>query len=110
MSENDMPLKGIQLTAEFDKAKIFHIRCECADNDHSHDLDVEIDEHGDVIVNIYTKIRSRFWELSRWKQIWQILSKGYTEVESSILLSEASAKNYGNALLKTIKDFQNNDK
>lgn len=79
-------------------------------NDHSQNLEVEFDEHGTAGVYIYTKVRSKFWELSRWKQIWQILSRGYLDVESSILLSEKSAKNYGNALLQTIDEFQSNNK
>lgn len=31
VTEIQMPLKGIQLTQEFSKARIFHIRCECGE-------------------------------------------------------------------------------
>lgn len=106
MSDEQMPLKGIQLSQEFTNAKIYHIRCDCGDEDCSHDVEIEIDEDGYVSVNIYMKLRSKFWKVSRWKQIWQILTKGYIDTESSILLSEKSAKNYGNALLRTIDDLE----
>lgn len=105
--EYQTPAKGIMMTDRFGKSMHYHIKCECSDPDHAHQVVIEADESTDSIdVEIYATLHSKFWELSRWKQIWSILTKGYIEVQATIIMSDQSAFNYAETLKIAIHDLE----
>jgi hypothetical protein len=97
--------EGILLRKDYGDAKIYQIVCECGDCDHSHDVWVEAEDHG-VTVTIYSKQKTKWWQSNRWKIIWTLLTKGYVERESNIIMSEQQALNYAEILKKATDDVK----
>ena len=107
MAQNkaETPAQGILKHNSWGDSVMYQVTCECLDTDHMHTVDVEADEH-DVTVTIYTKVTTPFWSKNRWRQIWQILTQGYAEYESSIILKEQVALNYANVLTSAVEDVK----
>lgn len=101
------PAMGILQTADWPDAKSYLVECECTDPGHVHNVWVEKDKDLDSIsVTVYTKQTSTFWKVSRWKMMWQLLTKGYVELESTILLGKQQAINYAETLKSAVKDLE----
>lgn len=108
----EKPAEGILKTSEWGDSKWYHIRCECGNEDCSHEVNVEAD-YCNVQVHIYANNHTKWWEKNRWKQIWQILIKGYAEMGTTIVLNEQTAFNYAETLklaISDIKKFKNQRK
>lgn len=101
----EKPATGILKTHEWGDSKWYHVRCACGDDGCSHELQVEADEI-EVSIHIYTKSHTRWWERKRWSQIWQILTRGYAEMQATIVLDEQTAFNYAEALKSAILDVK----
>lgn len=99
------PAEGILMRKDYGDAKVYQVVCECGDCDHSHDVWVEAEDHG-VTVTIYTRQKTKWWESNRWKTIWTLLTKGYVERESVLIMSEQQALNYANVLNSAVKDVK----
>lgn len=99
------PAEGILKTNDWGDSKIYYIACDCSDDDHSHIVEVEANDY-DVSVHIYVKVHTKWCEKNRWKQIWQILTKGYAEMETSILMKEQTALNYSEVLKQATNDVK----
>ena len=97
--------EGILLRKDYGDAKIYQIVCECGDCDHSHDVWVEADDAG-VSVTIYSKQKTKWWQSNRWKIMWTLLTKGYVERESVLIMSEQQALNYANVLSTAVADVK----
>jgi hypothetical protein len=102
----EKPAVGILKQGEFGDSVWYLVPCDCSDPDHSHTIEVEADETFSVNVHIYDRMITPFWSKSRWRQIWDILSKGYTEYESTIILKEQQAINYADALVNAANDVK----
>lgn len=100
------PAEGILLQRDWGKAKTYSIECECTDPDHAHTLDVEADEDFGVTATIWTTAHVPLWSVSRWKLIWQLLTKGEVKYEVALILREQQALNYAEALKGAIKDVK----
>jgi hypothetical protein len=100
------PAQGIMLRSDYGKAKTYHIECECTDPDHAHTLDVEADEDFGVTVEIWTTAETPIWKVSRWKLIWELLTKGTVKYNVALILREQQALNYAEALNKAIADVK----
>jgi hypothetical protein len=100
-----IPAEGILLRKDYGDAKIYQVVCECGDCDHSHDVWVEAEDHG-VTVTIYSNQKTKWWQSNRWKIIWTLLTKGYVERESNIIMSEQQALNYANVLSTAVTDVK----
>ncbi len=100
-----IPAEGILKRNEWGDSKWYSIGCECGDDACSHELNIESDDSG-IQVHIYVKNHTKWWEKNRWKQIWQILTKGYAEMETTIVLNEQVAFNYAETLKSAIKDVK----
>lgn len=100
------PAVGISAISIDDDTESYHIECTCTDPDHAHDACVEVDSDGTLSVSIYGKATTKFWEVSRWKQIWSILTTGTIETNSTLLLSKQAALNYADALRKSIENLE----
>jgi hypothetical protein len=106
--EAQKPAEGILKTDEWGNSKWYYIRCDCGSGDCSHEINVEADDIH-VQVHIYSNHHTKWWERKRWSQIWQILTQGYAEMQTTIVLSEQTALNYSEVLkaaIKDVKDFR----
>jgi len=97
--------EGVLLRKDYGDAKIYQIVCECGDCDHNHDVWVEAEDHG-VTVTIYSQQKTKWWQSNRWQIIWTLLTRGYVERESTIIMSEQQALNYANVLQSAVKDVK----
>ena len=97
------PAQGILKTSDWGDAKTYQVICECTDPNCTHDLWVEADDH-DVTVTIYVTTKTEFWSKSRWRQIWDILTTGYTKQQTTICLPQQVALNYAETLKSAVKD------
>ena len=102
----ETPARGILKVNEWGSSKMYKVVCECGSDDCTHTLDIEAEDTG-VTVTIYTKTRTDFWSVSRWKHIWTLLVKGHVDFETNIHLSEQSALNYGQTLIQAVQDVKN---
>ena len=103
--EKQQPAEGILKSSDWGSSKTYKVTCSCGDDTHSHNLWVEADAFS-VSVTVYTQLKSKWYSMTRWKQIWNLLTKGYIEVEECIMLSEQQAYNYANTLLLAVKDVR----
>ena len=101
----ETPAEGILLRKDYGDAKVYEIVCECGDCDHSHNVWVEAEDFG-ITVTIYTQQKTKWWEQKRWQTIWRLLTKGYVERESTLIMSEQQALNYANVLISATKDVK----
>ena len=99
------PAKGILLVSDWGTSKMYKAVCSCGDNDCTHLIDVDADDNS-VTVTIYTQTRTNFWSKTRWKHIWQLLSKGYTDFETSIVMDKQVALNYADVLQSAVTDVE----
>lgn len=101
----ETPASGILKVNEWGESVWYHVRCECNSDDCSHEVNIEADEV-EVSVHIYTKNHTRWWAKNRWQQIWQILTRGYAEMETTIVLREQTAINYAAALTNAVDNIR----
>lgn len=101
-----IPAVGILKRSDYGDSKSYQIVCECTDPDHDHNVWVEAEDTG-VTVTTYTTQTSKLWELSRWKTIWILLTKGYVEYQASIIMTQQQALNYAETLKSAVNDVTN---
>jgi len=104
----ETPAEGILKRRDWGDAQTYQVVCECQDADHDHNVWVEADNHC-VTVTTYTQQKSRFWEMSRWRTVWLLLTKGYVEYEASIIMTQQQALNYAETLKTAVSDLTNKD-
>lgn len=103
--KTETPATGILKIGEFSTSKHYYIRCECGSNECAHELEIEADEC-DLQVHIHHTQHTKWWEKRRWRQIWQMLSRGYAEMQTTIVLDEQTALNYAETLKSAVKDVK----
>lgn len=101
----EKPAEGILKTNDWGDSKAYQIVCGCGDADHNHNLWVEAEETG-VNINLYVDVKSPLWSMNRWRQIWTLMTKGYLQHETTIMMSEQQALNYAEALKTAVKDVK----
>ena len=101
----EKPATGILKTSEWGDSKWYHVRCDCGNADCSHEVNVEAD---DIHVQVHVSVtnHTKWWEKRRWAQIWQILTQGYAEMETTIVMNEQTAFNYAETLKTAMKDVK----
>ena len=100
------PAKGVLMMTDYGTSKMYKAVCHCLSDSCSHTIDVEQD--GDfVVVTIYTEQKTNFLEKSRWKHIWQLLTRGQATFETSIIMDKQVALNYASTIQCAIKDIEN---
>jgi hypothetical protein len=103
--EIQIPAEGILQTNNWGDSKVYKVVCNCGQEDHSHNVWVECDDH-DVNVTIYTTVKTNFWSKKRWQHIWVLLTKGYVDFESTVCMTQQQAFNYSHTLLSAIDDVK----
>lgn len=96
------PAEGILLTRDWGDAVQYEVTCECGDSNHNHKVWVEA-EDSNVSVTIYATAKTKWWEASRWKTIWTLLTKGYVEYEANIIMNEQQTFNYAETLKSAVE-------
>lgn len=110
-----IPATGILKRNDWGDAKSYEVTCNCSNADHSHELWVEANEDGEIVVIVYTTTTTPFWSVNRWRQMWQLLTRGYIKSEVALSMSEQHTLNYAETLktaireIKTLKAENNGD-
>jgi hypothetical protein len=99
------PAEGIMKTNDFGDSKVYRVACECGASEHDHHLWIEADEH-DINITVYTTVKSNWWSKTRWHHIWTLLTKGYVDTESTIIMRRQQAVNYAQTLLSAVDDVE----
>jgi hypothetical protein len=99
------PAEGILKKNDWGDAKMYQVVCECGQSDHEQSLWVEADETG-ISVTIYATVKSPWWSMNRFKQIWTLLTKGYLQYETVLTMNEQAAFNYAETLKSAVKDVK----
>jgi hypothetical protein len=102
----EKPAEGILKTNEWGNSKWYHIRCSCGNEDCSHEISIEADDCYEVAIHLYSNHHTKWWEKGRWKQIWNIITKGYSEMQTTLVMNEQTALNYAETLKSAIKDVK----
>ncbi len=100
-----IPAEGILKTNDWGDTKMYHVVCDCGSDDHTHNLWIEAEDIG-VNVTIYATVKSPWWSMNRFKQIWTLLTKGYLEHQTVLTMSKQTALNYAETLKVAIKDVE----
>ena len=100
-----IPAEGILKTNEWGDSKVYRVVCECTDSQHDHNVWIEADDH-EISVTIYATVKSNFWSKSRWYHIWSLLSKGYVDTETTLIMRKQGALNYAETLKSAIEDVE----
>lgn len=103
--KEQIPATGILKRNDWGNSKTYQVVCGCGDPDHDHNVWVEAD-NAEVSVIIYTTNTSTFWSKNRWRQIWELLTKGYVKQEVALSMSEQQALNYAETIKSAIQDVK----
>lgn len=99
------PAKGVLIRHDWGDAMMFQVVCDCGQSGHDHHVWIEA-EQDTVEVTIHTNVKSRWWEIKRWQQIWQLLTRGYLEMESSVSMDRQAALNYAETLRAAVHSVE----
>jgi hypothetical protein len=99
------PARGVLLVNDWGTSKMYKAVCDCGDDVCTHTIDVEAEDIG-VTVTIYTKTRTNFWSKTCWQHMWTLLTKGYVEFDTSLIMNKQVALNYANVLQLAVKDVE----
>lgn len=102
--KSQTPAQGVLQVKDWGTSKMYKAVCECGNDDCTHTIDIEADQ--EVTVTIYTRTRTNFWSKTRWSHIWSLLTKGYADFETTIVLDKQSALNYAETLKTAVKDVE----
>jgi len=100
-----IPAEGILQMHDWSNTKTYKVLCSCGDDEHNHSVWIEQDDMG-VVVNVYTQVRSPWWSTNRFRTIWTLLTRGYVEYETSLIMTEQQAVNYAETLKSAVKDIK----
>jgi hypothetical protein len=102
---SELPAEGILKHNSWGDSKVYRVTCSCGASDHDHHVWVEADDH-EVSVTIYSTTRTNFWSKTRWYHIWTLLTKGYIDSETSLIMNKQVALNYASVLHSAIEDVE----
>lgn len=88
----EKPAQGVMMHDEYS----FVVGCACTNPDCQHHVHMNVDDEIDT-VDIFVEWKNPCNQ-NRWKALWQLLTKGYVQMESSISLNKQTAKNYAATL------------
>lgn len=99
------PAEGVLKMNCWSDTQTYKVMCSCGDDEHNHNVWIEQDNMG-VVVNVYTQVCSPWWKTNRFKTIWTLLTQGYVEYETSLIMTEQQALNYAETLKTAIQDIK----
>ena len=101
--KSQTPAEGILKSGDWGTSRSYQVVCGCSDPDHEHTVWVEAEDVG-ITVTIYAKVKSPVWSMNRWRQIWTLMTQGYLQHETTILMTEQQALNYAETLKTAMKE------
>lgn len=110
--KSQTPAVGISQTGHYKDAKSFNVRCDCHSDEHDVNMWIEIQDTDpdvqSVEVSFYVETWSPFWDkhLTRFKMIWNILTKGYHKQEHHLILNKQAATNFANTILTEVANLE----
>jgi hypothetical protein len=107
--EPQKPAKGISLMHSWADSATYHVECSCTDPDHAHIVDISLDEDCGVVVEIWAIAETPVWKKSRWKIIWELLTKGTAKYNVALYLDQQQAINYAAVINSAVEELQQRD-
>ena len=99
------PAEGILKHGDYGDAMFYYVQCDCGNEDCAHTVEVEADDMH-VQVHLHHTQHTKWWERNRWSQIWQILTRGYAQMQTTTVLNEQTALNYSEVLKSATRDVK----
>ena len=99
------PAEGILKHNDWGDSKMYRIQCDCGSTDCDHSIWIEAEDTG-VTVTINAKTRSNFWSSTRWHHMWSLLTNGYVDIETTLVMRKQNALNYAETLKLAIQDVE----
>jgi hypothetical protein len=93
---------------EWGKAKSYIIACDCGEHRHNVSMWIEVDSDEqlkDVTLTFFVETTNSWWDRNRFKQVWEILTKGYTKNEATVILNKQSALNLSTVIRNSVTDL-----
>lgn len=106
--KSQTPAEGIMLQKDWGKAKSYTVACDCGDHEHNVHMWVEVapeQDVQDVTLTFYVQTTNSWWDKNRWQQIWEILTKGYTKNEATVILSKQAALNLSTVIRNSVNEL-----
>jgi len=105
------PAQGIMLNRNWSTARAYTIACDCGEPDHFTQMWIEVGDELDaelqnVTVTFYVETSSPWYSISRWRQIWSMLTQGYVKQESTLILSKQAALNLSTVIRNSVAEMQ----
>lgn len=128
------PAEGIMKTHEWGTSKMYKVTCQCGQDYHDHNIEVEAEETG-VNVNIFTTVKTDYWTevvekrydidspwlqefdwfwkdlvnstIRKIKLTWELWTTGAVTAETTIAMTEQQTLNYAETLKSAIQDVKN---
>ena len=105
------PAQGIMLNRNWGTARTYTIACECGELDHFPQMWIDIGDESDadlqnVTVTFYVETASPWYSVNRWRQIWQMLTRGYVKQEHALILSKQAALNLSTVIRNSVAEMQ----
>jgi hypothetical protein len=102
------PAEGIMIQKDWGKARSYTVACDCGDHEHNAHMWIEVSPEADVqdiTLTFYVQTTNKWWDKNRFKQIWEIITKGYTKNEATVILSKQGALNLSTVIRNSVNDL-----
>jgi len=99
------PAEGLMIQKDWGDARSYTVACDCGDHEHNVHMWVEVKPESDVkdvTLTFYVQTTNNWWDKSRWRQMWEILTKGYTKNEATVILSKQAALNLSTVIRNSV--------
>lgn len=105
------PMKGILQRSDYGNIKLYRVECECASEEHAHEVVVESDSDNvsiTIYANTYPPFKRGFWNnfSYRIRGAFGLLFFGIIKVETTLLLGEEAATNYAVTIIKAAEEVK----
>lgn len=106
--KSQTPAEGIMIQKDWGKARSYTVACDCGDHEHNVHMWIEAKPEPDVqdvTLTFYVQTTNNWWDKNRWRQMWEILTKGYTKNEATVILSKQGALNLSTVIRNSVNDL-----
>jgi hypothetical protein len=106
--KSQTPAEGIMIQKDWGKARSYTVACDCGDHEHNVHMWIEAKPEPDVqdvTLTFYVQTTNNWWDKNRWQQMWEILTKGYTKNEATVILSKQGALNLSTVIRNSVNDL-----
>lgn len=105
----ETPAQGILKINEWGNSKMYHVACDCGNDDCAHTIDIEASDCS-VDVTIYATLKTNYWSwnglFARLRLTWDLWIHGHARYQSTIVMREQVALNYAEMLKSAVADVK----